>query len=538
MKLTFIRATHEVTGSCSLIEIGSKYAIVDCGMEQGQDIYENIDLPVSASMIDYVFVTHAHIDHTGCLPLLYKYGFRGKVFATGETANLCDIMLRDSANIQMFEAEYQSKKSKRAGGDAVEPLYDLDDVAGLLKLFRPCEYGRVITVDENIAVRFTDVGHLLGSASVELFLSEDGIEKKIVFSGDIGNTNQPIINDPKTIEETDYLVIESTYGDRLHEKVEGQNSVEALAQFIQRTMDRGGNVIIPSFAIGRTQEMLYFIRQIKNEGLVHGHDGFPVYVDSPLANEATAIFLQCDPSCLDEETRAVMAKGQNPLVFEGLHTFVTTEESKKLNSDMTPKVIISASGMCDAGRIKHHLKHNLWREESLILFVGYQANGTLGRIIYEGAKSVKIFGDEIAVKAEVALLPGLSGHADKQGLIDWVKGFSSPPAQIFVNHGEDSACMELARYFNEEMQLNAYCPYSGSVYDLAKGEWIKITDGILASKLSKKKEKKKASASSAFHRLVAAAERLLSVVKGCEGMANKELAKFTDKIDSITNQLK
>jgi len=329
MKLTFLGANHEVTGSRTLIEWRKdRYALVDCGMEQGRNEYENAEMPVSAKEIEYVFITHAHIDHTGMLPKLWRDGFRGTVYATRETCNLCNIMLADSAHIQESDAAYQTKKNARKNLPAVEPLYTLADVNELLEHFRPCGYHEAIRVDDGLVVSFSDCGHLMGSAAISLWLTEDGETRKIVFSGDVGNLNQPILNDPQLIAEADYVVVESTYGDRLHEN--RIDPTPAMVDVIQRTLDRGGNVIIPSFAVGRTQEMLYIIRDIKMHGMVHGHDGFPVYVDSPLANEATAVFLQCDTACLDADARAVMAEGVNPISFPELETVVTAEESKAL----------------------------------------------------------------------------------------------------------------------------------------------------------------------------------------------------------------
>ena len=388
MKVTFLGAAHEVTGSCTYIEVGDKKGIVDCGMEQGKDIFVNQSIPVDAAELDFVLLTHAHIDHSGNLPLLYKQGFRGSVYASAATCSLCDIMLRDCAHIQVSEAEWKSRKAKRSGDRKVEPLYDMDDVEGLLTCMRPCSYNRVIQVNDCVSIRLTDVGHLLGSAAIEVWLTEGEETRKITFSGDIGNTDQPILRDPQYVRDTDFLVIESTYGDRLH-GTERPDYVSALAERIQTVLDRGGNVVIPSFAVGRTQEMLYFIREIKTKGLVKGHGDFPVYVDSPLAIEATTVFLQCDTEFIDEEMQAIIRSGVNPIVFPGLELSVSQEESIAINRDKTPKVIISASGMCDAGRIRHHLKHNLWRSECMILFVGYQSVGTLGRILVDGAKKVK-----------------------------------------------------------------------------------------------------------------------------------------------------
>ncbi|MBO5975742.1 MAG: MBL fold metallo-hydrolase, partial [Oscillospiraceae bacterium] len=392
MKLTFLGAAHEVTGSCTLIEINGKYGIVDCGMEQGQDIFENQALPVQASALDFVLLTHAHIDHSGNLPLLYKNGYTGPIYATVATSHLCEIMLRDCAHIQESEAEWKSRKSLRAGGAAVEPIYTMADAQTAISKLRPVDYGKEVQIAEDVVVRFTDAGHLMGSSSIEVWLTENGITKKIVFSGDIGNLEQPLLKDPVYIEQADYVVTESTYGNRYHEKGH-VNNIEYLADCIQRTFDRGGNVVIPSFAVGRTQEILYFIREIKVRGLVTGHGDFPVYVDSPLANEATGIFLQTDDHYFDDETRALINQGINPLMSPGVQLSVSSEESTAINMDKKPKVIISASGMCEAGRIRHHLKHNLWRSECLILFVGYQAVGTTGRAIRDGARKIKLFGE-------------------------------------------------------------------------------------------------------------------------------------------------
>ena len=442
MKLTFIRADHEVTGSCTLLEIGGHYGLIDCGMEQGRDLFENIAIPVPAAQIEFVLVTHAHMDHTGHLPLLYKQGFRGTVYATEATCDLCGIMLRDAAHIQMSEAEWKGRKAARAGQPAPEPLYTLEDVEGVLRLLRPCGYGKRIQVGENIIIRFTDVGHLLGSACIEAWLTEGGSEKKIVFSGDIGNTDQPIIRDPQTVSGADYVLIESTYGDRSHGP--RVDYLAALANCIQRTLDRGGNVVIPSFAVGRTQEMLYFIRQIKQEGRVHGHDGFPVYVDSPLGIEATTVFNDNTRECADEETLALLRAGVNPLTFPDLRITRSAEESKLINTDPTPKVILSASGMCDAGRVRHHLKHNLWRPECTVLFVGYQSVGTLGRSIVDGAGEVRLFGETVAVNAHIETLAGVSGHADNAGLMRWISAFEQKPRHVFVVHGEDEVAAAFA----------------------------------------------------------------------------------------------
>ena len=370
MKLTFLGANHEVTGSCTLLEAAGQRYLIDCGMEQGKDVYENQPIPVAPGEIDGVLATHAHIDHTGLLPLLVRNGFRGRIYATRPTAELCSIMLRDSAHIQEFEAEWKNRKGQRSGAEPVEPMYTIQDAEAAIALFRGYDYNKEIELAPGIVIRFVDVGHLLGSSSIEIWVTENGTTTKLVFSGDIGNHDQPIIKDPTYLKDADYVFMESTYGDRSHGP--RPDYVAELAKILQRTFDRGGNVVIPSFAVGRTQELLYFIREIKEKNLVTGHGCFPVYIDSPLAIEATRIFKDTDSSCFDEETNALLAKGIDPIQFPGLKVSVTSDESRAINTDPVPKVIISASGMCEAGRIRHHLKHNLWRPECTVVFVGYQ----------------------------------------------------------------------------------------------------------------------------------------------------------------------
>ena len=531
MKITFIGATHEVTGSCTMLEVCGKRYLVDCGMEQGIDVFENVPIPVAAGEIEAVFLTHAHIDHSGMLPKLYKDGFRGSIYTTQTTSNLCAIMLRDSAHIQESEAQWRNRKAERAGEALVEPVYTTQDALGAISRFRPCGYGEIIQAGEGVCVRFTDIGHLLGSACIELWLTEAGQTKKIVFSGDVGNLNQPIINDPKPVDEADYLVIESTYGDRLHE---GRGDpVGNLAKVLQETLDRGGNLVIPSFAVGRTQEMLYAIREIKQKGMVKGHPYFPVYVDSPMAVEATGIFLQCDISCLDEETAALVQAGINPIWFDGICLSSSSDESKQINFDNRPKVILSASGMCEAGRIRHHLKHNLWGEDNTILFVGYQAEGSLGRKLQNGAKSVKLFGEEIAVNAHIETLQGTSGHADQAGLIRWLEMFREKPGQVFVNHGDDGSCTAFRDLLTEK-GYKADAPYSGTEYDLITGKMTVYTDAVPI----RREKKGTARASAVYGDLLAAAEALLSFVKTCKGRANKENAKFASQIRALLEKWK
>lgn len=529
MELMFIGADHEVTGSCHYLRVGDKNILVDYGMRQGVQMYESCALPVDAALIDYVFLTHAHIDHSGMLPFLYSRGFRGSIYATDATADLCSIMLRDSAHIQMQEAEWKNRKAKRSTDNAlIEPLYTMEDADGAIKRLIPCEYEKKIEVCPNITIRFTDIGHLLGSSSIEVWATEQSVTKKIVFSGDIGNIDQPLIKDPKVTKEADYVVMESTYGDRYHSD-EKPDYIGELTNILQTTFDKGGNVVIPSFAVGRTQEMLYFLRQIKEERLVKGHEDFPVYVDSPLAVEATGIFQRNSADCFDDEAMTLIKKGINPIMFPGLHLAITSDESKEINFENTPKVIISASGMCEAGRIRHHLKHNLWREECTILFVGYQANGTLGRAIVEGAKTVKLFGETIEIRANIAKLIGMSGHADKAGLLRWIEGFEQKPDKVFVVHGEDSICKLFTECLKIEYGIKAYAPYSSTRYDLLAKEFIYEAEPVAL-------KKKAHGISDVFARLVAAGQRLVAVIYKNEGCANKDLARFADQINALCDK--
>ena len=448
---------------------------------------------------------------------------------TTATADLCRIMLRDCAHIQMQEAEWKNRKAKRSSGmESYEPIYTMEDADGVIRHLVPCDYNKKIQLCEGVEIRFTDVGHLLGSSSIEVWLTEGNVTKKIVFSGDIGNKNQPLIKDPSLTEEADYVVMESTYGDRLHEEAK-LDYVQELAAIIQETFDRGGNVVIPSFAVGRTQEVLYFLRKIKEEGLVRGHDGFPVYVDSPLAVEATGIFDKNKMDCFDEEAMALIRKKINPIAVPGLRLTITSDESKAINFEDGPKVIISASGMCEAGRIRHHLKHNLWRPECTILFVGYQAVGTLGRAIVEGAKEVKLFGETIEVRAQIRKITGLSGHADKAGLIAWLDGFKEKPRRVFVVHGEDSVCKSFVECLNVEHGQKAYAPYSGTCFNMLTNKLEYEAQPIAIVK-------KKRTVSDVFARLLAAGQRLMEVIRKNEGGANKDLAKFADQINSLCDK--
>ncbi|MDE7341870.1 MAG: MBL fold metallo-hydrolase [Lachnospiraceae bacterium] len=529
MELMFIGADHEVTGSCHYLCVNEKNILVDYGMEQGAQTYQSCELPVEPALIDYIFLTHAHIDHSGMLPFLYARGFRGSIYTTDATADLCSIMLRDSAHIQMQEAEWKNRKAKRtANNEQVEPVYTMEDADGVIKRLIPCEYEEKIEVCPGVTIRFTDIGHLLGSASIEVWATEENITKKLVFSGDIGNIGLPLMKDPRMTKEADYVIMESTYGDKYHSEVK-TDFIGELTQILQKTLDRGGNVVIPSFAVGRTQEILYFLRQIKEERRIKGHEGFPVYVDSPLAVEATGIFQRNSLECFDEDAVALIKRGINPITFPGLHLAITSDESRAINFENTPKVIISASGMCEAGRIRHHLKHNLWRPECTVLFVGYQAVGTLGRAIVEGAKEVRLFGETIEIRAEIEKLVGMSGHADKAGLLRWLEGFEKKPERVFVVHGEDRICKIFTECLKGEHGQKAYAPYSGTRFDLLANEFIYEAEPVII-------KKKGHLVSDVFARLVAAGQRLMAVIYKNEGGTNKELGRFADQINALCDK--
>ena len=556
MKLTFLGAAHEVTGSRFLLEACGKRIMVDYGMEQGVDLFENAPLPIPESQIDLLLLTHAHIDHSGYIPLLCKRGFAGPIFSTDTTAALCRIMLLDSAHIQESDAEYKTRKNQRKGLPPVEPLYTQDDALRACEQFRPCHYGETVQVCEGVSIRMVDAGHLMGSASIEVTVQEDGQEKLIVFSGDIGNLNQPLLRDPQYLHRADYVVMESTYGDRSHGP--RPDYIANLTRVLQETFDRGGNVVIPSFAVGRTQEMLYFIRQIKQEGLVKGHDGFPVYVDSPLGIEATHVFNENTMECADEDTMALIRAGVNPISFDDLRIAATAEESKLINNEPTPKVIISASGMCDAGRIRHHLKHNLWRPECTVLFVGYQSVGTLGRSLVDGAKEVKLFGETISVLAHIETLAGVSGHADDQGLMRWAAAFEPKPEHVFVVHGDDEVADGFAARLQRELDLSAHAPYNGESWSLLPLE--KLCEGnrqrlkkpaknvaamdaaqpsqAPAHAQSQKQIHKEVNRSTAYGQLLTAGEKLMEAIHAMQNRSAKEQHRLTKQIHGLLKNIK
>ncbi|MCL2202020.1 MAG: MBL fold metallo-hydrolase [Oscillospiraceae bacterium] len=528
MKLMFYGAAREVTGSCHGVEAGGRRVLVDCGLQQGADNGFGQSFPFHAGEIDSVVITHAHIDHSGRLPLLVKQGFKGSIYATEPTCRLLEIMLRDSAHIQELEASWKSRKSKRAGDETDEPLYTMADAEKVFPLLVPCRHEDIIEIEEGVSVRFTDAGHLLGSSYVEMWLKEGSNSRKIVFSGDIGAPNHPMIRDPQYIKEADYVVMESTYGDRSRE--EDFDTVTELAKVIEATLVKGGNVICPSFAIGRTQDLLYYIREIKARGLVKRIPDFPVYLDSPLATACTRIYSTDLKDYLDEEAIALVQAGVDPLSFEGLRFVESADESKLLNDDWTPKVIISSSGMCDAGRIRHHLKHNLWRAESTVVFTGFQAQGTLGRILVDGELSaVKLFGEEIAIRCEIRNFRSMSSHADREGLLKWIDAFEEKPEKVFVVHGEKEICKAFtARLLGEG--YNAIAPKYTSIHDLLTGEVIFEGKELVYRSEQKTFEQRE---SAVYRRLMLAGTRLIEVITRNKGGANKDLAKFADQIDSM-----
>ena len=526
MKLTFFGAARAVTGSCHCVECGGKKILVDCGLQQGRDERDNQELDFAAGYIDAVVVTHAHIDHSGRIPLLVKQGFTGNIYCTRLTGQLLSIMLRDSAHIQESDAQWQNQKGKRAGRPPVEPLYTVADAEAALQQLFPAEYGQVLDLCDGVRIRFRDAGHLLGSSMVEIWATEGDVTKKLVFSGDLGNIDQPIIRDPSFVEDADYVVMESTYGDRNHEPPESYT--ESLAQLIDEVFAKGGNIVIPSFAVGRTQELLYFLREIKDRGLVKSAPNFTVCVDSPLAAEATRVYSGDLHGYLDEEAIAVLQGGDDLFTFPGLTLVQSTDESKALNMDKSSKVIISASGMCDAGRIRHHLKHNLWRQECSVVFVGYQAEGSLGRRLLEGAKSVKLFGEEIAVNARIVNFQGLSSHADRDHLLAWIQHFSPAPQQVFVVHG-DAPVTELFAEDLNQRGIPAHAPLYQEVYDLAADRML--AKGVVLE--PRKVSGGAAAGSPAFVRLQDVSRQLEALISRSRGRPNKDLARLADQIRQV-----
>ena len=473
MNITFLGATKTVTGSNFLVEGAGKKFLVDCGMWQGKaedELKNTQEFQYDPKEIDFMLLTHAHIDHSGRIPKLYNEGFRNPVYAHKATCDLCALMLPDSGHIQEMESQWKNKKRLRKGEPAIPPMYTAEDAARCLEIFKPVNYDEVIEITPEIHVRYNDAGHMLGSSIIELWVKEGDKETKTVFTGDIGNNDIPLLSSPTMIEDTDYLVMESTYGSRLH--MQNDKKAEIFLDVVSETLDNGGTVVIPSFAVGRTQEILYEVNKLKDE---NKDEEFrrkykklmkaPVYVDSPLAISATEVFRE-NTDLFDDETKAEILRGDNPLEFPGLKFTMTADESKALNQDETPSIIISASGMCEVGRIKHHLKHNLWNPKSTILFVGYQAPGTLGYSLVNGAKTVKIFGDEIAVNARIEYIEGYSGHADQEWLMNFIYSFIKKPKHIFLVHGEEESQDVLREKIETEAKLPVTIPEYGETYEL------------------------------------------------------------------------
>ncbi|NLY09735.1 MAG: MBL fold metallo-hydrolase [Tissierellia bacterium] len=470
MDIQFLGAAQMVTGSLYLVTHGNKRFLVDCGLFQGSPSIEKLNKDPFAfdpSSLDFVILTHAHIDHSGRLPLLYKNGFKGNVYATKPTTELCRVMLVDSAFIQENDIEWENKKRQRIGQPMLEPLYTTEDAEGVLNLFVPHLYDQWITISDEIRFRFRDAGHMLGSSIIEIYYTENNSEHKIVFSGDLGMPNRPILQDPTVIESADYLVLESTYGNRTHDPLD--HDVQQLIEIIRKTTQRGGSVIIPAFAVERTQELIYML----NKHYAHLDDysqKIPIYIDSPMAVEATKVF-QRNSLAFDEEAKKYILDGENPFQFENLFYVKTVEESKVLNSSPFPKVIISASGMANAGRIRHHLKHNLWNNKNSVVFVGYQAEGTLGRMLVEGVKQVKLLGEVVDVNAEIYDLHGFSAHADQPGILNWIKGFEKLPQKVFIVHGEPDPANELAQVIEDRFSIKTHVPSMGEIINI-KGKEV------------------------------------------------------------------
>lgn len=476
MNITFHGAAKGVTGSNHYIETGNSKILVDCGLFQGSSATKKRnynELPYNPADIDFVLLTHAHIDHSGRIPLLYKNGYKGQVYCTKPTRGLCEIMLPDSAHIQESEAEYKNRKRKRSGGDLLKPLYTIDDAKRAVRNFKSVQYNNIIKLNDDVSVRFRDAGHILGSAAIEMWCKENGKTVKTVFTGDLGKFDTPIIRDPYFIEDTDYLVIESTYGNKLHKYK--SNREKAMFDIIEETLLNKGTVIIPSFAVGRTQEMIFgFNRQIDLKNRYQILKTTPVYVDSPLAISATEVFKK-NEEVFDDEAKEYIFGGDNPLDFENLIYTRTSDESKEINMNDQPKIIISASGMCDAGRIKHHLKHNLWKSNCTVLFVGYQAQGTLGRRLVDGADSVKIFKDTITVNARIEMIDGFSGHGDKEDLDKYIEGFKTKPKQVFLVHGEEEQLEGFSARLRDKYSLKTIIPNPDETFEISCNDCVDNT---------------------------------------------------------------
>ncbi len=544
MKITFLGATKTVTGSNFLVEAAGKKFLVDCGMYQGaaQDEWENSSpFAFDVNELDFMLLTHAHIDHSGRIPKLYNEGFRKTIYATKATCDLCSIMLPDSGHIQEMEIEWKNKKRVRKGLDPIPPLYTAEEALKSLEVFCPVKYDDIIDIDENIHVRFNDAGHMLGSAIIEIWADENGKRTKAVFTGDLGNNDIPLLSEPTMIDDADYLVMESTYGGRLHNRDE--NKATEFLKIVSETLDKGGTVVIPSFAVGRTQEILYELNQLKeiiqDEEFRKKYETLmkaPVYVDSPLAISATEIFKD-NMELFDEQTQEIMRSGDNPLEFPGLQFTRTAEESKELNAKNESSIIISASGMCEVGRIKHHLKHNLWNPNSTILFVGYQAPGTLGRKIVDGAKTVKLFGEEIAVNARIEYIEGYSGHADQEWLLNFIYSFITKPKAVFLVHGEPEGQVILKQKIQGTIEIPVIIPEYGEQYEL--NEEVQRLGRVKGTK-QREKQYIRLEVLGRIQTLKEELEDMSTIVK--EEMLNEDandgdIEKLNDKIKELEQQI-
>lgn len=466
MKITFCGASKTVTGSNYLIEAEDKKLLLDCGMFQGSAREEQMNFEsfiYNPKDIDYLILSHAHIDHSGRIPKLVKEGFNGKIYTTHATYDLCEIMLMDSANIGMQDAEWENRKRVRKGLTPIEPLYNTNDVKESLKLFKPVYYNQEIKIDDTFTFRLQDAGHILGSAIVELFINEDGKTTKLVFSGDLGMPERPILTDPGFIEDADYLIIESTYGDRDHPTY--TDSTKSLIKIIEDTSQKGGTVVIPSFAVGRTQDLIYQLNSYYDGEGLEEYKKVPIYIDSPMAVSTTKVF-EKNSNLFDEDAKNLILSGDNPFDFENIFYVRDVEESKRLNAVKYPKVIISASGMATAGRVRHHLKHNLWDPKNSVIIVGYQAEGSTGRKLVEGAKKVSLLGEEIKVEASIYSLQGFSAHADRSMLLNWIGHFKKFPKKIFLVHGEEKAITALKSEIENKWQANVHVPDLGDSVEL------------------------------------------------------------------------